>query len=77
MSVSVSTVERNLSSERSAIIDAYRRRTAKSARLAQQAAKVFPGGVTHDGRILEPYPIYIERAAGSRKWDVDGNEYVD
>jgi len=26
---------------------------------------------------LEPYPIYVERAAGSRKWDVDGNEYVD
>ena len=29
------------------------------------------------GRYLEPYPIYVDRAAGSRKWDVDGNEYVD
>ena len=26
---------------------------------------------------MEPHPIYVERAAGSRKWDVDGNEYVD
>jgi glutamate-1-semialdehyde 2,1-aminomutase len=26
---------------------------------------------------LRPYPLYVERAAGSRKWDVDGNEYVD
>jgi glutamate-1-semialdehyde 2,1-aminomutase len=26
---------------------------------------------------VEPYPIYAERAAGPRKWDVDGNEYVD
>lgn len=34
-------------------------------------------GVTHIGRYLEPHPVYIERAAGSRKWDVDGNEYVD
>jgi glutamate-1-semialdehyde 2,1-aminomutase len=24
-----------------------------------------------------PYPVYMERAAGSRKWDVDGHEYVD
>lgn len=23
------------------------------------------------------YPVYIERAEGSRFWDVDGNEYVD
>jgi glutamate-1-semialdehyde 2,1-aminomutase len=66
-----------LSSASSTILETYRRRTANSARLALEAAEVFPGGVTHDGRILEPYPIYIERAAGSRKWDVDGNEYVD
>lgn len=64
-------------SSASSIIETYRRRTATSARLALEAADVFPGGVTHDGRILEPYPIYVERAAGSRKWDVDGNEYVD
>ena len=31
----------------------------------------------HDSRHLDPYPIYVNRAAGSRKWDVDGNEYVD
>lgn len=64
-------------SSQSSIVDAYRRRTVNSARLAREAADVFPGGVTHDGRILEPYPIYVERSAGSRKWDVDGNEYVD
>jgi glutamate-1-semialdehyde 2,1-aminomutase len=62
---------------RSAIIDAYCQRTPKSAQLAEQAAQIFPGGVTHDGRFLQPYPIYVERAAGSRKWDVDDHEYVD
>jgi len=36
-----------------------------------------PSGVVHDARFLRPHPIYVERAAASRKWDVDGNEYVD
>lgn len=48
-----------------------------SGALYQRAAKVFPSGVTHDNRYLEPHPIYVTRAQGSRKWDVDGNEYVD
>ena len=38
---------------------------------------MLPAGLTHDSRATSPYPIYIERAAGARKWDVDGNEYVD
>ena len=61
----------------SKIVAEYCRRTPGSARLAEQARQVFPSGVTHDGRYLEPYPLYVERAAGSHKWDVDGNEYVD
>ncbi|HEV7222706.1 MAG TPA: aminotransferase class III-fold pyridoxal phosphate-dependent enzyme, partial [Pirellulales bacterium] len=63
--------------DHSPIVKAYRRRTPRSAEWAARAAKVFPGGVTHDSRALWPYPIFVERAAGSRKWDVDGNEYVD
>ncbi len=55
----------------------YLSKTPGSARLYARAVDVFPGGVTHDTRYLQPHPIYIERAAGSRKWDVDGNEYVD
>ncbi len=61
----------------SPLVDAYRRRTPTSARLAEQAARVLPSGVTHDSRYLQPHRIYVDRAAGSRKWDVDGNEYVD
>ncbi|RIK74514.1 MAG: aspartate aminotransferase family protein [Planctomycetota bacterium] len=61
----------------SRIVDAYRRRTPTSAKLAAAAKNVFPDGVTHDARYLEPYGIYVQRAAGSRKWDVDDNEYVD
>jgi glutamate-1-semialdehyde 2,1-aminomutase len=56
---------------------AYRERTPGSAALAARAAGLFPSGVTHDGRYLEPYGIYALRAAGPYKWDVDGNRYVD
>jgi glutamate-1-semialdehyde 2,1-aminomutase len=61
----------------SRIIAAYRERTAGSAALIETARQVFPSGLTHDSRYVEPYGIYVERAAGPRKWDVDGNEYVD
>ena len=56
---------------------AYRERTPNSARLAAEAAELFPSGVTHDGRHLTPYGIYVDRALGAHKWDVDGNRYVD
>ncbi len=48
-----------------------------SLRLHQRAAEVFPDGVTHDIRYFTPFPLYMERAEGSRKWDVDGNEIID
>jgi glutamate-1-semialdehyde 2,1-aminomutase len=59
------------------IEDEYRSRTAGSAMLYAEAREVLPAGLTHDSRIASPYPIYVARAAGPRKWDVDGNDYVD
>ena len=56
---------------------AYRERTRRSAELAKEALELFPSGITHDSRKLDPYTIYVDRAEGPRKWDVDGNEYVD
>lgn len=61
----------------SRIIAAYRERTARSEQLAAEAASLLPSGISHDARHLKPYGIYVERAQGPRKWDVDGNEYVD
>ena len=61
----------------SAIVAAYREKSPSSAELAGQAVRSFPSGVTHDSRYLQPYGIYMERAEGAHKWDVDGNEYVD
>lgn len=59
------------------ILDTYRQRTPGSAKLAERARATFPSGITHDSRYMQPYPLYVERAEGSHKWDVDGNEYVD
>jgi len=56
---------------------AYAEKTPRSRELHERARSLLPNGATHITRYLEPHPIYVERAAGSRKWDVDGNEYVD
>jgi glutamate-1-semialdehyde 2,1-aminomutase len=61
----------------SRILQAYAEKTPSSARLFDRAACLFPGGVTHVGRYMRPHPLFTSRASGSRKWDVDGNEYVD
>jgi glutamate-1-semialdehyde 2,1-aminomutase len=55
----------------------YIERHPGSHRLAERALAVLPNGVTHDSRYLRPFQVAIARAAGPRKWDVDGNEYVD
>src|SRR5438477_6052968 len=52
--------------------------TTHSHQLYQRALNLFPSGVTHDNRYFGPIePVYIDRTGGSRKWDVDGNEYID
>ncbi|MGI4953784.1 MAG: aspartate aminotransferase family protein [Janthinobacterium lividum] len=61
----------------SVVVAAYRSRTPGSERLAEQARALFPNGTTHDSRNLDPYGVYVERAQGPHKWDVDGNRYVD
>jgi glutamate-1-semialdehyde 2,1-aminomutase len=61
----------------SKILRAYADKTPASRAIHQRAKALLPDGITHVGRYLDPHPIYVERAAGSRKWDVDGNEYVD
>ncbi len=59
------------------IVSRYVELHPASGQLHQRALRLFPDGVTHDLRRNSPFPLYVERAAGSRKWDVDGNELVD
>ena len=48
----------------SPVIAAYRAATPGSAAQALRAAELFPSGITHDSRYIEPYGLYIARAAG-------------
>jgi len=59
------------------ILDTYLRIHPGSRNLYEESLRTFPSGVTHDIRYTAPFPIFVQRAQGSRKWDVDGNEYVD
>ncbi len=58
-------------------LHAFQRRTKGSARAWEAAKKHIPFGVNSNYRLVDPYPLYIRRAKGSRVWDVDGNEYLD
>ena len=49
----------------------------KSAALAERGRSLFPDGVTHDIRRFDPFTMYMDRGQGPRKWDIDGNEYID
>jgi len=52
----------------------------KSERLFTQAKAIIPGGVNSPVRAFKSAgcnPIFIEKAAGSKIYDVDGNEYID
>ncbi|MBE17551.1 MAG: hypothetical protein CMH79_02200 [Nitrospinae bacterium] len=49
----------------------------KSKELSEKAKNLIAGGITSELRYATPFPIFICKAKGSRKWDVDGNEYID
>ena len=60
------------------IREAYIRRSPKSAELYPRFKNLFPsGGGGHDGYVAAPFPVSIAKGKGPRKWDVDGNEYID
>jgi glutamate-1-semialdehyde 2,1-aminomutase len=56
---------------------AYESRTGSSKTLFKKARRIFAGGVNHNGRFYEPYPIFADRAKGQHIWDEDGNRYTD
>ena len=53
---------------------------AKSDQLFAEALKYIPGGVNSPVRAFRAVggqPFFVNKAKGSRVWDVDGNEYID
>jgi glutamate-1-semialdehyde 2,1-aminomutase len=55
----------------------YEDRTKRSKRLFERARRVFAGGVNHNARFYEPYPVFVSKAKGQHIWDEDGNRYID
>lgn len=54
--------------------------TRRSSRLFAAAQTRIPGGVNSPVRALRNVggePFFVDRASGSRIWDVDGKEYID
>ena len=49
----------------------------KSATISKKSEELFPDGVTHDSRKIAPFRVYMDHGLGPRKWDIDGNEYID
>ncbi|MFQ5808217.1 MAG: aspartate aminotransferase family protein, partial [Armatimonadota bacterium] len=52
----------------------------RSETLHSRAQQLIPGGVNSPVRAFRAVggvPVFIDRAKGSRYWDVDGNEYID
>lgn len=52
----------------------------KSIQAFEQAKQLIPGGVNSPVRAFKSVgmaPLFIQKAKGSRIWDIDGNEYID
>jgi glutamate-1-semialdehyde 2,1-aminomutase len=59
------------------LLEKYLGKTKTSAKLAEEARSVMPGGDTHGHFYNPPYHITIDYGNGCYLYDVDGNEYID
>jgi glutamate-1-semialdehyde 2,1-aminomutase len=60
------------------LIEKWEKSHPKAKKLHEKSIELFTGnGATHSARILDPFRPYATKASGSRKWDIDGNEYID
>ena len=59
------------------LVDRYTKEFAGSKQRFEAAKGLFPCGVTHDARMMEPFPVYVTHAKGAHKWDVDGHKITD
>ena len=62
---------------RAALVDEWAAGNPRSRVLHDEARRALPGGLAHDVRRADPFPLFVSRAEGARKWDADGHELVD
>lgn len=58
------------------VLARWARENPRSAALHERARNLLPGGVTHDVRLAEPFPVGVSMASGARKRDLDGHELI-
>ena len=81
--IAVSAAKLDLEQQKhvNALIERVSKRTALSKQIAQDSRPFLADDRATSGFNLlwkeMQYPLVVERASGSRIWDVDGNEYVD
>ncbi len=59
-----------------ALVRQWAAENPRSAALHARARGLLPGGVTHDVRLADPFPLAVASAAGPRKRDLDGHELI-
>jgi len=55
----------------------YFRRNRKARLHYRRASKYLPGGTTRTLSYFHPYPLFIQKGAGCKVFDVDGNSRID
>ncbi len=58
-------------------IKIYEKKTKRSKEHFEKLQKLMPGGVSHNLRFYEPYPVFMVKGEGALIEDVDGNIYRD
>jgi glutamate-1-semialdehyde 2,1-aminomutase len=59
------------------ITQEYCDRFPQSAQWTRRATRVIAGASSHDRRGFGPFPLFVDRAQGAHKWDVDGQRFID
>jgi glutamate-1-semialdehyde 2,1-aminomutase len=70
------TAIRGAEHDDSGAVARWARENPRSQALNARARRLLPGGVTHDVRLTQPFPVAVARAEGARKWDLDGHELI-
>lgn len=55
----------------------FLRRQPRSSELVTEASRYLAGGATSSWQVAQPQAVWMSHGAGSKVYDVDGNEYVD
>jgi glutamate-1-semialdehyde 2,1-aminomutase len=59
------------------LIAEFEEQFSSSKAMYERAKQSIAGGIAHDGRHQRPFPLYVSRAEGAYKYDIDGRRLID